>query len=242
MKHRVLTNPQMLIFKENEQPTVEQWPIVVSKFGKYSSNSEWRKYQEISDDLGQTHYRVRQYYQGIPSFLSTGIIHTKQGKILSINGDFVSESQFSGKKVLDEASALKLALLDLPATKYYWEDAGQNEALQMATGIADTTYFPKGKLIYVSKGMNLGGVHRLCYQFDVMASEPLAGKSIFVDAESGEIIASNDVILHGDSKGTAVTKYSGTQKIITDSTSTTNFRQRMLRGLILRMQTILGTM
>ena len=231
MPHRVLANPQMLIFKENEQPSAEQWPLVVSKLGKYTSQSEWRKYQEIPDDLGQIHYRIRQYYQGVPAFLSIGIVHTQKGKILSVNGDLVSESQFSGKKVLDEPSALKLALSYLPATKYYWEDAGQNEALQMATGNPDTTYFPTGKLIYMAQGLNLGGTHRLCYQFDVFASEPLAGMSIFVDAETGEILASNDLILHGDSKGTAVTKYSGTQKIITDSTSTTNFRLReMGRG------------
>lgn len=231
IKHRVLTNLQMQMFNPNEQPSAEQWAQVVSKMGKYTSNSEWKKYQEISDELGQTHYRIRQYYQGIPSALSVGIVHIKQGKILSLNGDFVSESQFEGKHVLDEAAALKLALLSLPAQKYYWEEAGQNEALRLATGKADTTYFPKGKLVYMAKGLNLAGTHRLCYQFDVMASEPLAGRSIYVDAETGEVIASNDLILHGDSKGTAVTKYSGTQKIITDSTSTTNFRLReMGRG------------
>ncbi len=231
MAHKVLANPQMVVFKESERPSAEQWPLVVSKLGKYTSQSEWRKYQEISDDLGQTHYRIRQYYRGVPAFLSMGIVHTKQGKILSVNGDFVSEAQFSGRKVLEEASALKLALTYLPASKYYWEDAGQNEALQMATGNPDTTYFPEGKLIYMAQGLSLGGTHRLCYQFDVMASEPLAGKSIFVDAETGEIVASNDLILHGDSKGTAVTKYSGSQKIITDSTATNNFRLReMGRG------------
>ena len=144
MAHKVLANPQMVVFKESERPSAEQWPLVVSKLGKYTSQSEWRKYQEISDDLGQTHYRIRQYYRGVPAFLSMGIVHTKQGKILSVNGDFVSEAQFSGRKVLEEASALKLALTYLPASKYYWEDAGQNEALQMATGNPDTTYFPKG--------------------------------------------------------------------------------------------------
>lgn len=80
MPHRVLANPQMLIFKENEQPSAEQWPLVVLKLGKYTSQSEWRKYQEISDDLGQIHYRVRQYYQGVPAFLSIGIVHTQKVK------------------------------------------------------------------------------------------------------------------------------------------------------------------
>ena len=96
MPHKVLETPKMVLFKEIERPSAEQWHIVVSKLGKYTSQTEWRKYQEISDELGQTHYRIRQYYQGIPSYLSMGIVHTKQGRILSVNGDFVSESQFSG--------------------------------------------------------------------------------------------------------------------------------------------------
>ncbi len=224
--HSQLNNPQIVIYRPEAQPELENWTVVISKIGQYSSASRWQIYSDLQDELGAIHYRVRHHYKGIPSLLSMGILHSKSGKISSINGDFVSESQFSGKRVINSDQAREKALRFLPAEVYYWQDSLQNEMLRRATGNQDTGYFPKGELMYCPPAFKLGDSHRLCYRFDVLALTPLLGKSIYVDAETGDIIASNDLILHTDVKGTAVTKYSGTQTIFTDSVSKTSFRLR----------------
>ncbi len=225
-KHPVLETPQLVIFPNESNLSMENWGGVVRKMGVYGSSSSWNIYNSLNDELGMTHYRIRHEFNGVLVHLSMGILHTRNGKLVSINGDFVSEKQLEGRQVLEEAQALKRALAFLPATKYYWEDENQNEALRIATGHADTTYFPKGVLNYCAKDFNLPGKHRLSYRFDVLAMEPLAGKSIWVDAETGEILASNDLILHTDVKASAVTKYSGTKNITVDSLSATSYRLR----------------
>ena len=224
--HPVLKNPQLVIFAEESKPELESWSAVVQKLGKYSTDSRWVIYSALDDELGMTHYRVRHEFNGVTAHLSMGILHTKQGKLVSLNGDFVSENQFSGKVILNVDQARERALQFLPAEKYYWQDPQQNKAMQLATGVEDTSYFPVGTLSYCPKDFNLAGNHRLGYRFDVLASEPLAGKSIWVDAETGEILASSDLILHTDVKATAVTKYSGTKTITVDSLSATSYRLR----------------
>ncbi|MFM2335925.1 MAG: hypothetical protein RIS91_1928 [Bacteroidota bacterium] len=224
--HPVLKNPQLVIFAEQQRPSQEGWSGVIQKLGKYGPDSRWHIYSELSDELGMTHYRIRHQYKGVPVHLSMGILHTKQGQLMSLNGDFVSENQFAGKLVLGLDAARARALQFLPAEKYYWQDPQQNEALQLATGVKDTTYFPVGSLNYCPKDFNLSSNHRLAYRFDVLASEPLAGKSIWVDAETGEILASSDLILHTDVKATAVTKYSGTKTMTVDSLSASSYRLR----------------
>ena len=224
--HPALKNPQLVIFSEENRPDMEGWTSVIQKLGKYSGESRWTIYNSLTDDLGMTHYRIRQNYRGVPVQLSMGILHTKNGSLVSLNGDFVSESQLSGQVVLTEVQAREKALAFLPAEKYYWQDPQQNEALQRATGVKDTTYFPIGSLSYCPKDFNLSGIHRLAYRFDVLASEPLAGKTIWVDAETGLVLASSDLILHTDVKATAITKYSGTKTITVDSLSATSYRLR----------------
>jgi len=224
--HPVLKNPQLVIFSEENRPDFEGWTAIMQKLGKYGVDSRWVVYSVLNDDLGMTHYRVRQYYKSVPVQLSMGILHTKQGQLVSLNGDFVSENQFAGRVVLTQEQARAKALQFLPAEKYYWQDPAQNEALQLATGVRDTTYFPVGSLSYCPKDFNLSGTHRLGYRFDVLASEPLAGKTIWVDAETGEVLASSDLILHTDVKATAVTKYSGTKSITVDSLSASSYRLR----------------
>lgn len=225
-QHPVLINPQLVILEEGNQVEFEQWQAVVRKIGKYSADNEWRIYSELQDELGMTHYRIRHFYKGVPSHLSMGILHTKLGKIVSLNGDFVSETQFTGSIKLTEKAALARAMQFLPAKNYYWQDSQQNFALQQATGVKDTTYFPVGKLSYCPSAFNLAAKHVLCYKFDVLASEPLAGKSIWIGAETGEVIGSNELILHVDVKASAVTKYSGTKNIKVDSLSSTSYRLR----------------
>ncbi|MEK0420218.1 MAG: hypothetical protein RLZZ161_69 [Bacteroidota bacterium] len=226
IKHRNLPTPSFLVFPESNKPSYSQWPAMVGKMGNYSPSTQWKIYSNLKDELGQTHYRAQHWFNGIPSELSTLILHEKDGKLLSINGDLVPESFFEGKSMLTAEQGREKALQFMPASLYYWQDEGQNAILRQLSGKADTSYFPKGTKVYCPKDFRLEGKHRLAWKFEVYALEPLGGKSIYVDAETGEILASQDLILHTEVKGTAVTAYSGTQKMQTDSTAPTTFRLR----------------
>jgi Zn-dependent metalloprotease len=226
IKHSYLPTPSFLVFPENNKPSFNQWPAVAGKMGNYSPATQWKIYATLKDELGQTHHRAQQYYRGTPSELSTLIVHEKDGNILSINGDLVPETYFEGTAALTAEKAREKALQFMPASIYYWQDEAQNNLLRQLSGKPDTSYYPQGLKVYCPKDFRLEEKHRLAWKFDVFSLEPLGGKSIYVDAETAEILATQDLILHAEVKGTAVTAYSGTQSIQTDSTAPTTFRLR----------------
>lgn len=223
--HPVLQTPS---FVEFQTPTnnFESYPRILSKLINYPSNVEYKIFNTLKDDLGQTHYRIQMYFNQLPVVLSNGIIHTQNNKIFRINGDFIPVKNITGKRLLTNDQAREFAFQFLPSEKYYWQDIGMNELLQKVTKNKDTTYFPKGSLCYIGKNSRLDTLQTLCYKFDVFSQIPLAGKSIYVNAETGEIWATNELILHTEVPGKATTKYSGNQNIKTDSVSPGNYRLR----------------
>ena len=223
--HRVLKTPGFLEYT-NPSATYESYNAVITKLANYPSNVSYKVYNTLNDDLGQTHYRVQMYFDNVPVTLSTGILHVKDNFIFRINGDFILAKDVQGKKVLNVDQARELAFKYLPSEKYYWQDMGMNEFLQKASKNKDTTYYPKGSLCYIGKNNRLDTVQSLCYKFDVFSQIPLAGKSIYVNAETGEIWATNELILHTEVTGKATTKYSGVRTIKTDSTAPGAYRLR----------------
>lgn len=225
--HQELETPSLVLFNEDERPDIKSWQAVVRKLGAYGADAEWRIFSTIKDDLGMTHHRAMLYWQGKPVELSTIVLHEQHGLLNSLNGEMVPGSLIRRPSVvITRDEARKKALQYLPADKYYWEDSGQNAMLQHATGVADTGFFPSGTQVWCPGEFRIGQPHRMAWKFDVYALEPLGGKSIYVDAETGEILAAQDLILHAEVKGTAVTKYSGSRNIQTDSTAPGSYRLR----------------
>ena len=68
--------------------------------------------------------------------------------------------------------------------------------------------------------------YRLAYKFNVYASEPLYRANVFVDASTGEILDEQNLICTIDAVGTAVTKYSGTVSLTSDSYGSGKYRLR----------------
>jgi len=223
-KHPKLSTPQLVDFKV-ELPD-NQYKNIFNKVASLSENTDWKLLNGVKDKLDQTHYRYQQYYKGIKVELGMGITHSNAKGIFRINGDFIPESLIQGQQQITKEVALEKAIAKYPSDKYYWQDPGMNEILKTVTKNPDTSYYPKGELVYCSKNFKLDTIQQLCYRFSIYSSEPLFGKSIYVSAENGEILAEQDLILHVEVKGKATTAYSGVRDIQTDSTAPTNFRLR----------------
>jgi Zn-dependent metalloprotease len=206
-----LGTPAYVEFAQGNEPLFQDWQLLLPKLIKTGSGSNWRIYSQITDDLGQTHYRIQQYYNGVSLENGVGIIHTFKGKIISINGEFIPTEKLAGSIAYTIQDARTLALRQSPAELYYWQDEQQNQILKALTGNNDTSWFPKGKLVYCPENLNYLKSHRLAYKFEVYALKPLSGNAIYIDAENGNLIASEPLILHTDVKGTAVTAFSGTR-------------------------------
>ena len=223
--HNKLKTPTFIEYS-HPLPSAETWKNQIAKLGQYNQDVEWKIYNELSDEIGQKHSRIQMYVKGQSVYHGKAILHSERGALFRINGNLLPTQLIFGTVKLDENTAREKALNFLPSQKYYWEDPAMNAVLQNATNNRDTSYFPKGTLTYVGKNFKLDTVQNLCYAFNVLSIAPLAGKTIYVHAETGEIWATNELILHAESNGTAVTKYSGTRSIKTDSISPTSFRLR----------------
>ena len=65
-----------------------------------------------------------------------------------------------------------------------------------------------------------------CFKIDVYTIEPLARKDVYIGTTNGNLVRQDNRIHFADATGSATTKYSGVQTIITDSVTTDTFRLR----------------
>ncbi|MCX6291246.1 MAG: PKD domain-containing protein, partial [Bacteroidetes bacterium] len=166
-----------------------------------------RLYHTEQDKIGFTHFRYRQYYQNIPVEYSMYIVHVRDGKIISANGEYYPGISVSLQPSVNPGEALQIAKNDVHAKTY--KSGSSVESL------------PELVIIRVDDG-----TYRLAYKADVYAEEPLSRNWIYVDASDGRILKKVNRIETVDVNATAVTHYSGTKGIRTDSLSATSFRLR----------------
>ncbi len=177
-----------------------------------------------TDKIGYEHYRYQQTYKNIPIREAVFIIHVRKGKIESFNGNIFNNPNVTNSIVFSEEQAQNNAISSVNAEEYMWQNQGNELWIKNFTGKTDATYFPipVKQIIYNSKDQSF----RFAYKFDIYASKPLSRQDVYVDAESGKILKTLNTLHTGNANGTAVTKYSGTKPIITDSVAPAQFRLR----------------
>jgi PKD repeat protein len=171
------------------------------------------------DELGFTHYKYMQVYKGIPLEHAILNVHTRNGFIVSMNGELVDEVNTSITPTISEEEGLNLAKKFVGATTYKWELQKEEDFLKWEQDDQNATFKPTAEAILVDRDIVFeNGVDlRLVYKYNIYAHEPLSRQEVFVDARTGEIIYSNNLIHTGDTPGSANTGYSGPQNIVADS-------------------------
>lgn len=180
------------------------------KFGLQLLSSE-------TDRLGFTHFRYQQTINKIPVKLSMFIVHVKNGLIVSMNGELFNPNLNSTSYSLSKTDALSKALSSIGAAKYKWEVVSEENHLKWEQNDVNATYYPTGKLIYVNKNGNIVNELKLAYVFNIYAQEPLSRQEVYVDANNGEVLWTENKIHHVDEVGTAATGYSGNQTMTSDN-------------------------
>ena len=170
--------------------------------------------QSLSDQLGKTHQKYIQYYNGIPILNSEIIAHCSSEMVESINGCVVQsnailppkQSNFTAKE------AIEIAKKYVHATVYKWE--------------SDTSYLPTCEYFYIKKNIfSTAQVYRLAYKVNIYAEKPLYRAYLYIDALDGSILLEDKIIKHIDVSTNVNTAYSGTQTITTNSSNGTFYLQ-----------------
>lgn len=195
-------------------------------------HEEMKLLKTESDHIGFQHQKFQHYYKGIPVEGSTYTVHSKNGAPSHMTGNYREVDEIQTTPSIAEANALEFAKTATNAREFAWENQSQNN-------LAPAVSKPKGELVIVQNTPN-GYKSRLAYKFHIMATKPFANAYVYVDAITGEIVRYNSLIKHAhgfgkrgatvttpvaNATGTAATRYSGSQSIITDSNAGT-FRLR----------------
>lgn len=199
-----------------------------------TNNFKAKKYRSDNDDLGFTHSRYQLSYNNIPVHNTQVIVHSRDGKVVSLNGTLNDVPKPSNSVSINEDKAIAIALKKVNAKKYKWEDKVGEAQLRKSFNNPAFTYYPKPELIvYMQENKSL-----YAYKLAVFADEPLYGANVIIDAQSGKIIAEENLIHTVKVPGTAITKFSGTQSIMMDSIAPGSYRLREAgRGAGLGMET-----
>lgn len=191
----------------------------LQKVLKMGDQDELVYLNEIKDQVGYVHYRYQQTFKGFPVEGSMVLLHSKAGNIDAVNGDFFPHLNLACVSFLNEKAALQRALDHISADVYKWELPGEEEFIKAEKGDPNASFYPKGELVIVPSDLNYQNPEfKFAFKFNVYAHSPMSRNLIYIDARTGEIVGMENRIHTVDSTGIAVTKYSGTQTIITDFT------------------------
>ncbi|MGC9331004.1 MAG: M4 family metallopeptidase, partial [Bacteroidales bacterium] len=176
-------------------------------------NAGLKKTNSSRDKLGIEHNRYVQTINDIPIEYSAYIIHSRNGKCISMNGNIASNPEITGSFVLTADKVLESAMEYMDAEVYIFETGINNPYRK-------TYNKPVPEKVYVPQNGNLySNQFRAAYKIDLFALKPYKRQYVYVDAENGTILHTQTRIHTTDVEGTAVTGYSGTRTIITDSYS-----------------------
>lgn len=219
--------PAFIRFRTGQEVPMAEAEAWIRKALGMGEHDGWAIGSVDKDPMGNTHRRFLQTYKGLPVEGAMYLLHSYQGSLTSMNGEFYSNLNVDVNPGLNEATALQEALNHVGASLYQWQMPGAEAFLQLETGSPTATFYPQGELVLVAKDGDVrSGEFRLAWRFDIYAAEPLYRSYVYVDATTGQIITEKDRIHTSDVQGTAVTAYSGTQVMTADSTAPGNYRLR----------------
>ncbi len=190
-----------------------------SYFG-LSSDYEFIQFKEFSDQIGQNHYRYKEYYKGIEVLYAQLILHEKNGFIYFANGVTVHKINMAVSPAISKEDGLNAALNYINADSYMWQKQENEIFLKNLLNDPEATYYPKGELKLTSgtKPLNKDNL-TLVYRYDIYAEKPLSRDYVDVNANNKNIVNSISEICNDDIPGTGTSLYNGTVGIMVDSYS-----------------------
>jgi bacillolysin len=211
-------HPSLVEFSSSNAPVFKKGTIIIVNNDDLKSaiSSSASLIKADTDEFGFDHYRYQQTLNGIPVENAIYILHVKAGKILAENGRWIKDMPLNTGSTLliTETDALKSALNKINARRYKWQGKEEDASLKRAPADTTETSYPKTKLVYYAADDDAANL-RLAYKINIYATEPLSNQYVYVDAQTGKVLGTKELIQTADADGKTNTAYSGTQTIKT---------------------------
>lgn len=174
------------------------------------------------DDIGFTHYRYQQNYKNLPLDGVQFLLHEKNGKLVSANGNFYSGISLDTNPSITQQVAIQKAIEFVGAEKYLWNNKDEEYFLKKEKNDNNASYYPKAVLMIAPiDGIFRKDNFKLCYRVNIFSELPYDNVDVYIDAQTGKIINKIGKIAKADVVGTANTLYSGTKTITMDNNAGT---------------------
>ncbi|MDQ3110533.1 MAG: M4 family metallopeptidase [Bacteroidota bacterium] len=178
----------------------------------------WNLRRADKDNLGFTHYRYNQAYNTIKVEGGEYLVHERNGRVESVNGMWMDGITLNTNPSLAETAALQSALNFTNAQLYKWQVPADEAAIKHIKNDVNATWYPKGELVIVCADNDIfKREYHLAWKFDIYSLQPFGRKYIYVDAQSGMIVAKSERIHETDVPATGTSLYSGTINFTCDN-------------------------
>ncbi|WP_343618834.1 M4 family metallopeptidase [Flavobacterium sp.] len=185
--------PSLITFNELSSYKGSDYQRVFKEQLGLKDTQSFQKVRTESDKQGYTHEKFQLYEQGIKVEFANYTLHSKDGKVVSMNGEYYNIENVKLSPSLSADQAFNKALQYTHASEYLWEKPLDAAELGYAK--------PKGELVLLpnmeQQGEKRAGDNiRLAYKFDIYATKPLSRGDLYIDAETGKALFYNATIKH----------------------------------------------
>lgn len=185
--------PSLITFSENTTEKNSDFQKLFKENLGLKQNQNFSKIKTEIDSEGFSHEKFQLFHQGIKVEYATYTIHSKNGKVSAMSGEFYNIGVVKTTASVSKSAALNIALNHIGASKYLWQDAVEANRINYQK--------PEGELVLLPS-MAEQGLERksdkvqLAYKFDIYASNPISRGDLYVDANTGEVLYYNATIKH----------------------------------------------
>ncbi len=178
-----------------------------------SSEENFISVKTFTDNLGFEHVKLQQIFKNKPVVFGTFILHIKGNSLKSYNGNYVTVGDLNTEPILSKNIAFNKAKNYVKAAHYMWENTEESALMNYQKPVGELVILPNLK----QRDSKKQDQPKLAYRFDIYATQPVSRAYIYIDANTGEFLYKDNIIMHASVTGTASTRYSGTKSIKTDS-------------------------
>ncbi|MBC5834904.1 T9SS type A sorting domain-containing protein [Flavobacterium sp. F372] len=185
--------PSLITFNENSNfKSSNSTQIFKDQLGLKAHQSLNSISTEI-DDLGYNHEKFQLFHKGVKVEFATYSIHSKQGKVTSMSGEFYNIPDVSNAPQISAQDAFIMAKNYTGAKSYMWENTVEAESIKYQMPVGELVFLP---IIDAEvKKQDFDNV-KLAYKFDIYATNPVSRGDLYIDANTGEILFYNATIKH----------------------------------------------
>ncbi len=205
--------PKLINLDQKQQVSLHKAADLLKTVYQTSNDVDFVEIKNFTDQLGQQHVKLQEYYKGIPVAFAHIYAHAQNSRIKTINGDYFQLNSLNVTPRLSRQAAMQLAIAAVGAKSYMWENPQEAAFMNYEK--------PKGELIilpdFQHKNSKKQSAAKLAYKFDIYATDPVSRAYVYVDAHTGQVLYKDAIIHHAVADGGADTRYSGHKTLKTDS-------------------------